>query len=512
MNKKLYLSMLAAVTAFSVTACASGNNNANEAGNQPSSTAGATNAEQSMEPTKLKMFVSDYGQQIPQGDNPTIDFLMEKTNTELDIEYLPHADYTKNLDMKFAGGEYPDVYMNFGGLPSASLMEADMVLPLNDLIDQYGPNLKKNIPQEAWDAVTVNGQIVSIPQPQVGNASAERLLFVRKDWLDKLELDIPTTSDEFYDMLVAFRDGDPNGNNQKDEIAFSMRKNFSWGDNIFGMWGVNPPLGVYAVYEDELIHSAAQPNTKQALAFIQTMYQEKLLDPDFLTNERANWEQKIKSGVVGAWNHVAEFAWQWQDELNKALPNEKPEVITIPTPQGIGYDGPVGRVQIPVLKTYTLFKTSENPEAVIKMLDWLQSEEGQAFTEMGIEGDTYTVEGDKYVYDAEKDKPNAWRDMIFKMHGYNEKIEQTKLSLEAAAKRKAAFEIARQEGIPNPAVGMPNNTILDNFDTSFYEVAAKIVLNNDSTDLFDQFITDWRAQYPAWIEESTNWYNTNKKQ
>ncbi|MBO2942420.1 extracellular solute-binding protein [Paenibacillus sp. F411] len=510
MYKKMYLSMLAVITAFTVAACSSGTTT-EQADKGKSSDTGTAQTEQSQGPVEITMFVSDFSQQIPAGGNPTTDYMMEKTNTKLDIQYLPHADYTKNLDMKFAAQEYPDVYMNFGGLPSASLMEADMVLPLNDLIDQYGPNLKKNIPQEAWDAVTVNGQIISIPQPQVGNASAERLIYVRKDWLDKLGLDVPETSDEFLEMLRAFRDGDPNNNGQKDEIPFTMRKNFAWGDNIFGMWGVNPPLGTFAYYEDELIHSAAHPNTKNALEFIQTMYQEKLLDADFLTNERANWEQKIKSGTVGAWNHVAELAWKWQDDLNQALPNEKPEVIAIPTPQGAGYDGPVGRVHIPILKTYTIFKTSENPEAVIKMLDWLQSEEGQAFTEMGIEGDTYTVEGDKYVYNAEKDQPNAWREMIFKMHGYNEKIEQTKLSPEAAAKRKAAFEIAREEGIPNPAVGMPNSTILDNFDTSFYEVAAKIVLNNDSPDLFDQFIKDWRAQYPGWIEEATTWYNDNKK-
>ena len=116
------------------------------------------------EPAKIRMFVSD--QSLPQlaANDPNVAYLEEKTNTDLDMVYLPHAQYEDQLKLKFASGDFPDVYQIWSG-PDSDLVKAGKISPLNDLIDQYGPNLKKKIPQAAWDAVSVNGKILAIPQP-----------------------------------------------------------------------------------------------------------------------------------------------------------------------------------------------------------------------------------------------------------------------------------------------------------------------------------------------------------
>ena len=176
---------------------------------------------------KITWYMSDSSQAIPAEspmEIPTIQYLADKTNTDLDIQFLPHSDYISQLRLKFASEEFPDVYQNWGitEFDSEFIFENEQALPLNDLLKEHGQNLLEKIPDFAWDAVTIRGYIWAIPRPAYGNAPAERMMFVRGDWLKELDLDIPETSDQFLDMLRAFKTrGD-------DIIPFSMREDITW--------------------------------------------------------------------------------------------------------------------------------------------------------------------------------------------------------------------------------------------------------------------------------------------
>ncbi|MFD0462567.1 hypothetical protein ACFQY9_12540 [Microvirga aerilata] len=94
--------------------------------------------------------------------------------------------------------------------------------PLNDLIEKHAPNLKKFLASnpEIKKAITApDGNIYWIPY--VPDGKYARGWFIRYDWLDKLGLKAPQTVDELYTVLQAFRDKDPNGNGQKDEVPSS---------------------------------------------------------------------------------------------------------------------------------------------------------------------------------------------------------------------------------------------------------------------------------------------------
>ncbi|QJD87318.1 extracellular solute-binding protein [Cohnella herbarum] len=459
-------------------------------------------------PAEIRLFVSDQGLPPLDKADANIAYLEQATNTDLNMVYLPHAQYEDQLRLKFASGDFPDVYQSWSG-PDSDLIKAGKILELNDLIDQFGPNLKKFIPQAAWDAVSVNGRILAIPQP---SDQSNSVIYMRKDWLDKLGLQVPTTSEELLDVLRAFRDKDPNGNGKPDEIPFSMREKLTWGDNIFGMWGVNNSWT--EVYDGkEVVLQNIQPNMKEALAFIRTMVEEKVIDSEFLTNSKSVWEQKIKSGLVGSWSHVQALAWQWQADLNATIPGEQTDVVAIPTPRGTGYVGPLGSRWSPVGKTYIFMKDAKSPEAIVKYFDWLMSEEGQLFTDLGREGDAYKMEGGKPVVDTEKIKGLNTFTSIFKVHGTNEAVEEAKLNDPAAyAKLKAAREIGSKEGFVNEAVGMPAAKSDYNLTTMFLEAASKIVLGQAPIDSFDGFVKQWRAQGgDQLIKERTDWYNANRK-
>ena len=462
-------------------------------------------------PAKIKMLLSDHSLPVPTGDDSRIQYLEAQTNTELELEFLAHGTYQDQLKLKFASGEFPDVYQFWSG-PEKDLIEGGQILALNDLLEQYGQNLLNTIPQAAWDAVTVKGEILAIPQPAL--TASGQVMFIRKDWLDKLELQIPTTSEELLDVLRAFRDGDPNGNGVPDEIPFSMRENVSWGDNVFGMWGVGTAWTEY-YYNDEVILGNIHPNIMHGLGYIRSLWDEKLIDSEFLTNNRVVWEQKIRAGLVGVWGHAPVLVTQWNTDLRESVPDQNPEVIVIPTPRGAGYDGPLGTRWSPINKTFILTKHAQNPEAIIQYFDWLISEEGQIFTELGMEGDTFfraTSDG-QITFDAKKAQNIAWLDMIIRLHGYNPEMTKIKLADdEMFAYLDAAYNIANTEGFVNEAVGMPPIADERNMTTMFREAAAKVMIGQSPMSDYEKFMADWRAQGgDELVQERTQWYNENRK-
>ncbi|MDF2652750.1 MAG: hypothetical protein K0Q73_8555, partial [Paenibacillus sp.] len=360
-------------------------------------------------PVSVSMFQTDNSLPYPTGDvmskHPWFKLLGEKTNTALQLTTLPHAQYVDQLRVRLASGEKPDVIQEWG-LAGIEDVLGELPIPLNDLIDKHGQNLKKVIPQSAWDYVSREGKIYAIPVTNyVGNVGSERLLFVRKDYLDKVGItELPKTTEDFLNMLRAFRDKDPAGGGT---IPFSMRENLQWGESIFGMFGFDPRY--FSFVNNQYIPNVIHPNMKNAIAFFKKMYDEKLIDSEFLTLKGTNWTQKINAGKVAVWNHQTQTDFQFT--LEQANPGTSPKVVVIPTPKAPGVTVS-GNTNLPAGGILAITKHSKNPEAVVKMMDWLASSEGQVASFLGLEGDTYTKEGTTYKYDSAKDQAKAdvkWR-------------------------------------------------------------------------------------------------------
>jgi len=390
------------------------------------------------------------------------------------------------------------------------------------LVEKYGPNLKKNIPQYAWDAVTVGGKVVCIPTPAIDNCPAERLFYIRKDWMDNCGItEIPKTSDELLEVFRAFRDKDPNKNGKKDEIPFSAREKFTWMEVLEGMWGIN--WDCYAIYDGKAVPGFVHPNSKKVLEYLALMYKEGLLDSEFLSLNSTTWKNKIKQNRVGAWNHTVGNAGNWTvAELGSALPDVDFELICIPTPQGNGYDGPVGRVMQPVYTTHFIFKSSKVKEAAIRIFDWLATEEGETFSNFGLEGKSLIKNADgTYTHnrDVQKEDKTLWLTSVFNCT-QNDAVKRKVKNANPLFDQKnyEAVEIARKEGIPNPLWPKPQlETELNKPDLRFdgtliQQGFAKIVFGEEPVDYYDELIDTWmKAGGEDIIKEATEWYNENVK-
>src|SRR5699024_8557467 len=152
----------------------------------------------------------------------------EKTNIDFKFNTPPADDFGTNINLAFSIGDIEDII--FGAVTDDLTVEMvedyvdkGILLTIEDFIDEYAPNIKKLLeenPEIEKSITTTDGYIYALPQISEGHRSIwQSPIWYNGNWLDELGVDeLPETTDEFYELLKRFRDEDPNGNGEKDEI------------------------------------------------------------------------------------------------------------------------------------------------------------------------------------------------------------------------------------------------------------------------------------------------------
>jgi putative aldouronate transport system substrate-binding protein len=523
MNKKWTKVALAVTVAGSLVGCSS-NDSATSTQSPTKSTSAPTKS--ASVPAKFKVGIGTEGLQYIQGsaninEDEYTKKLREISKTDVTFELIPHAEFDQKLTLLFAGGDLPDLLQTHGiNKPEvAPAVDTGVIIPLNDLIDKYGPNLKKNISKEAWDfaSVSKDGKIYGIPTV---NATPNGLvMMVRKDWLDKLGLKAPKTIDEYMDMLRAFRDKDPNGNGKKDEIPFTGREKLAFTETFFGAYDAIPLD--WKLENGQLIPNLIRPQMKQALASYRKLYEEKLLDNEVFVQKGAVWDAKIKAqGIAGLWIHAPRLADKWSNEIKSGSATAQLEII----PSPVGPDGKGGHSIGSTVgnNVWVIPKTTKNPENIIKFLDWFYSDEAQKFLTYGIEGKDYTLESGKIKYNYPAKQEDIYREemhlswlrMVGPLHLSDTEFMKNRPAGDLVLK---AIDIASKEGRKNDSLGMPSLPTLQTHpelgrDGLWLETAAKIITGKDPVDSFDKFVEDWKKRGgDQAIKEATDWYKSTHK-
>ncbi|WP_407872544.1 extracellular solute-binding protein [Paenibacillus sp. P36] len=305
--------------------------------------------------------------------------LEKKTNTDLDIRLVPHADFEKKMVQMFATGDIPDVVQagaSTSGKELAGSVQAGVFLELNDLIKQYAPNLLKTIPQAAWDEVTLNGKIYAIPE--YISQPSRRATWVREDLMQKAGITKdPKTVDEYLDMLRAFKKIGV-------EHPFMGRQDFKYADIFFGAYDVYPYLSQF-----EVIDGKVQPkffdseNMQKALQMYKTMFDEGLIHKEFATINPTNFKNIILSGKAGMWEMNAQELLQWQTQLKQAVPDAKIKII----PSPVGPDGKGGGyLYSSGARSYLInAKTAKDKiPGILKFFEWQTSEEADKWFDLTL--------------------------------------------------------------------------------------------------------------------------------
>nr|HML46433.1 extracellular solute-binding protein [Clostridia bacterium] len=314
----------------------------------------------------------------------------EKTGIHWEFDLVAQDAAAERKSVLLGSGDYPDVF--FG----ASLNEDELInygtqgvlIPLQDLIAQYMPNLTafhETYPEYRTLATSADGNIYSLLNvSNVPRDVASGKLWVNVDWLKALNLSVPTTLDEYHDVLKAFKEGDPNGNGQADEIPLAFTKNTinEYRICILPALGIVTSNGNTSLYIDENDRAQYVFTTdayKEYLAFTKKLYEEGLLDPESFTQTDAQMTAKGNQTLIGSFGRLASYLVDTSDHFSfyQAIP-----------PMTSALNG----VQIWNKNTpgnggvYAVTNLCKYPEAAMRWADYFFSFEGGAFRSQGPEG------------------------------------------------------------------------------------------------------------------------------
>ena len=236
------------------------------------------------------------------------------------------SQYNEKLAQSVMADDYPDL-LNVNSQQFAEWAEQGVFADITEGFEKYASDEIKEMysteeGQRALKAATVDGKLYGLPGIPSPNDNMS-VLFIRKDWLDNLGLDVPETADELYQVAKAFSENDPDQNGEDDTygIALNGKDVFQqFGDigAFFEMYGAQPGSWTNVVpfidVDGKAQYGGADTEAMKAgLSMLQKMYNEEIISKDFVTAGQDQIIQDVAAGKVGLYFGVfyaAELAWR----------------------------------------------------------------------------------------------------------------------------------------------------------------------------------------------------------
>lgn len=301
----------------------------------------------------------------------------ELTNMHWDLTLASDGDLDEKRSLEFAGGEYKSVFYK-SGISEADAMKYakdEIVIPLNDLIDQYMPNFKALMDErDGWKYITSSdGNIYSLPQ--VNDDGCGMMLFINQVWLDKLGLEMPKTFDEYIEVLRAFKEKDPNGNGVADEIPLYLANGAL--SQLLPYYGIGFDGNTNATYNGEQMeYYPTSEKYKEFLKMARGLSEEGLINNYVL----GTWDEQA---ALGTTQDVLGSLLQWGAYLSVGAEKDEDWPTVVPFENtmvpylGIQFGGLV------------LTDKCEHPELILQWADYFYSTEGSDLGWLGVDGESY---------------------------------------------------------------------------------------------------------------------------
>lgn len=458
-------------------------------------------------PIPVKIFANWNPAEPSISDKAWMEAVEKATNTKISYEVPPSSNYTERLNIMIAGGDYADVIL-FGGPADKSFVDSvnnGIITPITKYVEK-SPNLKKYSYDMSWDALKIKGdsEIYGIPRTTIQRADG---FLVRADWLDAIGFKIPSdnliTIDQFAEIMTKFTRNDPDKNGKADTYGWTAA---TGGDGsispilpyAFGNRGWQKTNGEKYEYMDPQ-YSREKDTYKKALDFTAKLVKEGVIDPNFASIKSDAAEARFKQGVNGAMGAFAGWITRYQTDASKINPNARLTYIN-------GLKDVDGKFQVASYGTgiwgcWAVTKAAKDPEAVVRIFDWLLSDEGWSVTKYGVEGVTYKKEGDKKVALPEFDnflwgsnsvRRNDDAEFFVKINMQEEYREPVKRWIDIAIKGN----ITSMDYDYRPAAA--DKPELIDYNKQLAQVRAEIILGAAPSSEWDKALDGW---YKAGGEE-----------
>lgn len=366
------------LAALLVAGCSNGNSNGGNGG-AGSAASGSESASGTAASKVTLKFMTQSSPLAPADPNEKLIFkrMEEKTGIHIDWTNYTNDVFAEKRNLALATGDLPDAIFDagLGDYDLLKLAKDGTIIPLDDIIKNM-PNLNKVLdaaPQYKAMMTAPDGHIYSLPWiEELGSGkesihSVNDIPWINKGWLDKLGLQMPTTTEELKKVLIAFKTQDPNGNGKADEIPVSFINDDGGNEDIsflLGSFGEGFNWDETLVTDDgKVVFAANTEGYKAGMKYFNELYKEGLIDNEYVTQDWNTYIAKGKEQLYGLY-----FTWDKANVTGADSAYEPMPALTGPSGQknvartnGMGFDR--GRMVVT--------KANKNLEATTKWMDQL---------------------------------------------------------------------------------------------------------------------------------------------
>lgn len=431
MRKKLVTLLLAvSMTVTSLAGCGSQSGTAESAGQEEeSSQAASTETEESdifnaegypivkeNYTIKILQHLNDSNNLKEPEEITAVQMLEELTGISIEWEQVRDSDWETKLSLMFASEEYPDIILvGSKGLNKVDVEDygvtQSLLMPLDDLIDQYMPNYSQRVAMEELDPTiplaASDGKTYAVGY-MIGNSYlTTNHFFINQKWLDKLGLETPKTPEELTEVLRAFKTQDPNGNGEADEIPIVTENSYEF----LSLFGVPYGTGANGGYrwmhiddEKQVQFVPTEEGFRACVEWLHELYEEELLDPEMFSQDFNTLASKLQNGKGGMFINYRLKNAQFMNAADECV---------LWTPGG---DAKFVRNLSQANPAAYITSACERPEIAARLLDAMLEDEIMYSAYIGAQGDPfigwdYNEEGkiEMYEYMDEDGMMNTWQ-------------------------------------------------------------------------------------------------------
>ena len=353
-------------------------------------------------------------------DNPVAKAITEATGVTLDVSYpvASQGDAKEDIALMIANDEYPDMIYAKGS--ATDLYQAGALIDMTDLIEKYGPNIKKMYGAE-MEKLKWSQDDPGIYQLSYAGVNQKTLTTggscqIQLAALKENDYKYPKTLDEYEKMIKSYLAAHPKTEDGLDMIGITMSaSDWHWMITLGNPAGLiadaSPDNGQWIIDDEYNVHyKHVTDEEKEYFKWLCRMYNEGILDPNFATQTDDDYIAKVASGRVVA---ITDAEWHYSQCEATLVADGKVDQTYVGLPVTLRED----QVEKALLYQGTtvgwgigITKSCEDPVRAIKFLDYLCSDEGQILYHWGIEGENYFLDDNGQPYRTDEEVAKAQSD------------------------------------------------------------------------------------------------------
>lgn len=427
----------------------------------------------------------------PQKDNPVEQEIERLTNTKLDIQWVSGNNYTDKFNVTIASGAIPDlIFVNdpFGSVFRTAAAQGAF-WDVGPYIQDY-PNLVEKIDPIAWELTKMDGKNYGIPRPRP--AEADTFFILRKDWLDHVGLDVPTTSEELYHVLKAFTEQDPDGNGKHDTIGYAAYVNPTDMGSLGRMEQIfTKANGEWKLQDDgQLVYTALLPEMREALEFMNRLYAEKLIPVDFASIKLSQTKEMFQAGQAGMINEKAGAMQQYYDSLVKLDPDfDFMSLMPVTSINGYNPKGPGFAAMNAIPKSVP----EDKMKRILAMINRWMDDDVFILHKQGIEGVHHRVENGEVIIDTEKmraDSVESYNQIVYVANPYDSSVKPT-FPEEVQTLYAEIQDERAKTSVADVSIGLYSETAityLPELQKKIQDLKTKVIMGREPLEAWDQFV------------------------